>query len=634
MLRKISALLGACTAFLGAAPDSPVPAPLPIDAFIAEPEFRNPKLSPGGGSIAVVYRREFEDLVVLLDAATMQPRQGPTLNNLRLLNYWWKGEDTLLLLLEELNGLAYFRAFDLKTQKTAELRQLNRRASSIVNPLVSDPSHVLVTSATTTGYDLRRYDLVRDRAEMIEQNPGWVRHWFTSRAGEAIAGMGHVDDEWFMLVRDQPTSDWKRVGLGRGSQPSFRPWAVAPDQRRLLGYDYTTSDTARVVIRDPVTGDQEVIFHSPEVDPSYNLVWGDDETHVRAVAYETDQPRFHYLAATDAQLAAAIDRSLPHTINSIVSTSADESRLLIEATSDVVPELYFLLDRKNGRMQPLGGARSGLVLDRLARSRFFTFQARDGQKLSGRILLPEVAAGKPALIVSAGYDLNQRTNAGYQPFMQLWASRGYAVLEVNHRGVDGFGQAFAKAGEMKVATTMADDLVDGARHAIAAGWVDSRRVALVGQANGGVLALHTLVRHQDLFGAWINLATPLDNEALDVNELAFGLHDTSAGRLQAKDYFRLKRYQRELDPSRQLGKVRVPSFHYFTRKMNDRFGSKVEATMKRSGVECVILVTPKPTDARDTSVSDLDRRTREETRRVYAAMLEFLERALPSGATR
>lgn len=632
MLRRITALLSACATLVCVAVGTSAPAPLPVDAFIAEPEFRNPKLSPNGASIALVYRQDFKEVVMLLDTATMQPRLGPTLSNLRVLNFWWKGDDTLLLLLEELNGQTYFRAFNLTTQTTSELRQLNRRATSIVNPLVGDPTHVLVASATSTGNDLRRYDLARDKAEVIEKNPGWVLHWFTNRAGEAIAGLGQVEDEWFMLVREKPTADWKRVALGRGSQPSFRPWAVAADQRRLLGYDYVTSDTARVVARDPITGAEDVIFHSPEIDPSYNLVWGDDETRVRAIAYETDKPRFHYLAEADAQLAAAIDRSLPQTVNNIISTSADESRLLIEATSDVVPELYFLLDRKSGRMQSLGGARSGLVLNRLARSRFFTFQARDGQKLSGRIILPEASAGKPGLIVSAGYDLTQRANAGYQPFMQLWASRGFAVLEVNHRGVEGFGQAFAKAGEMKVATTMADDLADAAHHAIAEGWVDARRVAIVGQGNGGVLALHTLVRHQELFGAWINLATPMDNGALDVDDLAFGLHDTSAGRLRAKDYFRLKRYQRELDPSLQLGKVRVPSFHYFTRNMNERSGAKVEKTMKHAGAECVILVTPKPPEKADQTMADFDRRTHEETRRVYSAMLDFLQRTLPARA--
>lgn len=629
MFRRITALLGACTALVCAATSSPVPTPLPIDAFIAEPEFRNPKLSPSGASIALIYRREFNDLVVLLDTVTMQPRQGPTLGNLRVLNYWWKGDDTLLLLLEDVIGQAFFRAFNLTTQKTSALRQLNRRASTIVNPLVSDPTHVLIASATTTGNDLRRYDLVHDKAEVMEKNPGWVLHWFTNRAGEAVAGLGQVDDEWFMLVRGQPGADWKRVGLGRGSQPGFRPWAVSVDQRRLLGYDYTTADTARVVARDPITGAEEKLFHSPEVDPSYNVAWGDDETYVRAIAYETDKPRFHYLVDADAQLAAAIDRSLPNTVNSIVSTSADESRLLIEATSDVVPEMYFLLDRKSGRMRSLGGARSGLVLDRLARSRFFTFQARDGQKLSGRIILPDALAGQPGLIVSAGYDLTQRATAVYQPFMQLWASRGYAVLEVNHRGIEGFGQAFAKAGEMKITTTMADDLADAVRHAIAEGWVDSHRVAIVGQGNGGVLALHTLVRHQDLFGAWINLATPMDNGALAVDDLVFGLHDTSAGRLRSKDYFRLQRYQRELDPSLQLEKVRVPSFHYFTRRMHERSGAKVEKAMKKAGLKCVVLVASKPPDENDPTVANVDRRNHEETRRVYAAMLEFLQRDLP-----
>lgn len=626
MTLRILTLIATCLVLAAASAAEP----LPIDAFIAAPEFRNPKLSPDGGTIALIYRQDFKDLVVLLDTATMQPRQGPTLSNLRVINFWWKGDETLLLLLEEVTGEAYFRAFNLKTQKTSELRQLNRRATRIVNPLVNDPTHVLVSSATSTGNDLRRYDLVHDKAEVIEKNPGWVLEWFTNRAGEAIAGLGRSSDEWFLLVRDRNGADWKRVELGRRSRPDFRPWAVAPDQRRLLGYDYATADTARVVARDPVTGTEEEIFHSREVDPSFNLVWGDDETRVRAIAYETDKPRFHYLDASDAQLAAAIDRSLPSTVNNIVSTSADESRLLIEASSDVVPELYFLFDRKAGRLRPLGGARSGLVLDRLAPSRFFNFRASDGQTLSGRIILPEVASGKPGLIVSAGYDLTQRANSVYQPFMQLWASRGYAVLEINHRGVDGFGQAFAKAGEMKIATTMADDLADAARHAIAQGWVDAGRVAIVGQSTGGVLALHTLVRHPDLFAAWISFATPMDNEAVDVNELAFGLHDTSVNRLRAKDSFRLERYQREIDPALQLGKVQVPSFHYFNRTPNERSASKVENAMKKSGVACTILVTPKPpSEKNDPTVDDVDRRTHEETRRVYAAMLEFLQRHLP-----
>lgn len=603
--------------------------PLPVDAFIAAPEFRQPKLSPSGDTIALIYRQDFKDLVVLLDAATLQPRQGPTLSNLRVLNYWWKGDDTLLLLVEEVTGTAYFRAFNLKTQKTSELRQLNRRATSIVNPLAADPTHILVASATSTGHDLRRYDLVRDKAEVIEKNPGWVQQWFTNRAGEAIAGLGYVSDEWFMLVRDKPGADWKRVALGRRSQPDFRPWAVAPDQHRLLGYDYAATDTARVVARDPITGAQEEIFHSSEVDPSFNLVWGDDETRVRAIVYETDKPRFHYLEAADAQLAAAIDRSLPHTVNSIVSTSADESRLLIEATSDVVPELYFLLDRKAGQLRSLGGARTGLVLDRLARTRFFTFKASDGQMLSGRIVLPTVTNGQPGLIVSAGYDLTQRSNAVYQPFMQLWASRGYAVLEVNHRGVDGFGQAFAKAGEMKIATTMADDLADATRHAIAQGWGDPHRVAIIGQSAGGVLAVHTLVRHPDLFGAWISLGVPMDREAMGVDELAFGLHDTSNGRLRAKDVFRFDRYQREIDPSLQLGKVRVPSFHYFNRNLDERSRPKVEKALKNVGFDCTILVAPPPSTKDDPTVDSVDRRTHEETRRVYTAMLEFLQRHLP-----
>lgn len=608
--------------------------PPPVSAFISAPDFRNPKLSPNGDTLAVVFRRDFADMVVLLDTATLQPRPGPSISNLRILNYWWKGNDTLLLLLEEVTGESYFRAFNLQTNQTSELRQLNRRAAQIVNPLVSDPDHVLVASATPTGSDLRRYDLVKDKMEVLEKNPGWVFRWLTDRAGQAVAGFGRLDDQWFMLVREKPGADWKRIDLGKRSSPDFWPMAVAPDQHRLIGYDYLTADTARAIYRDPLTGAEEELFHSPEVDPSFNLVWGDDETRVRAIAYETDSPRFHYLEPGDAKLAAEIDRALPNTTNSIVSTSADESRMLIQASSDIVPELYFLLDRKANRLQALGGARDGIVPERLVRSRYITFSARDGQKLSGRIILPSVSAGKPPLIVSAGATLNRRSTLVYQPFMQLLATRGYAVLEVNHRGVQGFGQSFAKAGEMKIATTMSDDLADAVRHVIGQGWVDPKRVAILGQDEGGVLALHALVRNQELYSAWINLETSMDLFAVNTESLAFGLHETSNGELKASELFKLRRYRRDLDPSLQLGFVKVPSFHYYSHSEHERSGYKVSKALKKTNVPFTVVVRALNKEKGDPTVMSIDRFNYQETLRAYTKLIEFLQERLPAGASR
>lgn len=602
--------------------------PIPIEAFLADAEFRNPKLSPAGASLALIMRRDFADALVLLNADTLQPTPGPTLTNLRLVNYWWKGETKLLLLVQEATNYAYFVTFDLTTSKSKEIRAINRRPSWVVNPLAADPENVLLGSETSTGIELRKANLLSEKVTVTEKNPGWVQRWLTGRNGDAVAGLGREGGAWFMLVREKPGSDWRRVELGNRSVPDFWPLAVAADQRRIIGYDYRTADTARVVARDSQTGAEELLFHHPEVDADSNIVWGDDETRVRAIAYETDRPRFHYLDINDGELALQIDRALPGTVNSIISTSADESKLLIHAASDVVPERFHLLNRRTGRLTPLGGARGALNNVQLAPSRHLQFTARDGQALTGRIILPESGPRKPGLIVSAGADLTSRARKTYQPFMQLLASRGYAVLEVNHRGVDGFGQSFAKAGEMKIATTMGDDLADGARHVIAQGWVDPTRVVMLGQNDGGVLALHTLVRYPELFRAWINLETPLDADAVGAERLAFGIRETGAGgsSLRATDEFRLRRYGREIDPSAQLEKVRVPSFHYYGRYLHDRSGRRAEKTLKGLKQPYDYLIQVEFPRKTEMTTQEIDRFSFQETLRIYTRMVQFLER--------
>lgn len=605
-------------------------APLPVEAFTAPPEFRNPKLSPDGRTLALSGTRDYDNFVALLDLETMQVTPGATFSNLRVANYWWKGNDWMLFLVEEANGDSYFRSMDLKTKKVQALHSFNNRGGIVVNPLVEDPEHALVSNFTSTGVNLRKVNVRTGKISPVEDNPGFVLRWLTDRAGRPVVALGRLDEEWFMLWRPSPEADWQKTNLGHRLRPDFWPMAVYHDQRRILGWDSNTSDTARVVVRDPATGIDEPVFHSAEVDPSYNIVWGDDETRVRAIAYETDRPRFHYLDPADAQLAAAIDATLKDSTNSIVTTSADESRLVIESISDRSPEHYFLFDRKSGRLVSLGFSRGDLAKVAFGGSHYFKFAARDGLQLSARIFLPDGRPGPHPLIVFCGANYNDRALRSFYPLYMLLTSRGYAVMAVNQRGVDGFGQKLAAAGEKAIDTAMADDIAAAVDAAAKHGWAAMPRVALFGDSAGGVLAIYTLARHPEKFSAWINFNTPLRRGSLKWWDLSFGL---TANRGRFVSFARekaLEDYLWTLAPLKVVPKFKVPSFHFYASDaMIDLEGGKLKKLLGTTGAPLNFVVGLESRKWEDT-VEKLDRQRVEETSRIFRELLAFLEQHFPA----
>jgi dipeptidyl aminopeptidase/acylaminoacyl peptidase len=82
-----------------------------------------------------------------------------------------------------------------------------------------------------------------------------------------------------------------------------------------------------------------------------------------------------------------------------------------------------------------------------------------------------------------------RDEPGFDWWAQAMASRGYAVLQVNYRGSDGFGPDFLQAGFGEWGRKMETDLSDGVRYLVSEGTVDPKRVCIAGASYGGYAAL-------------------------------------------------------------------------------------------------------------------------------------------------
>ena len=151
---------------------------------------------------------------------------------------------------------------------------------------------------------------------------------------------------------------------------------------------------------------------------------------------------------------------------------------------------YALVDLATRKAQWLGARYQNVLPEDVAASQPVRFKAGDGLDLGGYLTLPRGRDPKnlPLVVLAHGGPASRDT-PGLDWWAQAIASRGYAVLQVNFRGSDGFGWAFTQAGFGEWGRKMQTDLSDGVRHLAGQGVVDPKRVCIVGASYGGYAAL-------------------------------------------------------------------------------------------------------------------------------------------------
>ena len=90
-----------------------------------------------------------------------------------------------------------------------------------------------------------------------------------------------------------------------------------------------------------------------------------------------------------------------------------------------------------------------------------------------------------------------RSGTGFDPKLQYWTSRGFALVDVNYRGSSGYGRAYRDALKTKWGIYDTDDCIAAARYLKAAGLVDPDRVVIRGGSAGGYTTINALTFHDE-----------------------------------------------------------------------------------------------------------------------------------------
>ena len=186
------------------------------------------------------------------------------------------------------------------------------------------------------------------------------------------------------------------------------------------------------------------------------------------------------------------------------------------------PSTYVLYNTQTGELNRIGEAFPGIDAARMGRQQPVRYTARDGRGIPGLLTLPP-GGGKnlPLVVLVHGGPYMRGSSWGWNPESQFLASRGYAVLEPEFRGSQGYGQAHYRAGWKQWGMAMQDDIADGARWAVAQGHADPKRICIAGASYGGYATLMGLAKDGDLYRCGISWAGVTDIDLLYGGQWSF-----------------------------------------------------------------------------------------------------------------
>jgi len=187
-----------------------------------------------------------------------------------------------------------------------------------------------------------------------------------------------------------------------------------------------------------------------------------------------------------------------------VDVSLNHQRFVLGTTSPTDPGSFWYYDAA-GSLSLLGHTKPWLN-GRLAPMSVRKIKSRDGLDLTTYLTLPAGGPGPYPLVVMPHGGPELRDSYDFDTFVQAFASRGWAVLQVNFRGSGGYGRAFAEAGRKRWGVEMQNDVEDALAATLASGKIDPVRVAICGGSYGGYAALMGAVKTPDAYRAVVSIA--------------------------------------------------------------------------------------------------------------------------------
>lgn len=430
--------------------------------------------------------------------------------------YGWVNNERLIFLKDKGGDENYHLfAVDLDGSELMELTPFDGVRAQIVNSLKDDKDHMIISMNKTNPQVFDPYKINVNTGEMVQ---------LYENDDPANPVMGYNFDKdgnlrSFTKLRDGVFTDMY-YETEPGNYELIKPldWK---DTFAILGFDYSSedphdafmisnleSDKAEIIRYDLKAGKVlEKVFSNPDYDAGGMSRSRKRDYEIDYFAYEGEKRVVVPVSDTYKQWHERITKEFPGYQYNIADVTDEEDKLLVLIQSDKRYGTYYSYDVASDAFSLMYDLMPQLKEEDMAEMRPITFTSRDGKTIHGYITLPKAALdGKavPVIVNPHGGPQGIRDSWGFNPEAQLFASRGYATLQVNFRISGGYGREFLESGFNEIGRKAMDDVEDGLLYVAEQGWVDKDKAAIYGGSHGGYAVLRGLTKTPDLYACGVD----------------------------------------------------------------------------------------------------------------------------------
>lgn len=513
LLRATAALSLVMAAFPGGA-RAEAPPLIPREVLFGNPEKTMALISPDGQQLAYLAPDQRGVLQVWVQTLGKADDRVVTREKTRgIWEFHWAYDGTLLYAQDQ-DGDENDHLFgvDLRSGTVRDLTPFQgvRARLLALDPKQPDLALVELNVRTRDAFDVYRVSLKNGALDLDTENPGdvggfsgWIAdHSLAVRAAISVTPEGGTE----IRVRPGPKGPWKSW-LKVGPEERVNVNAFSPDGKGLYLTSSIGADTARLVERNLATG-AETVLAADERSDLNQLFIHPTRHHVQAVSFNPAREEWKVLDPSVKADFEALSKLSSGDL-SIRSRDLADGRWIVSFNRDDGSWQFYAWDRKAQKATFLFVTRPRLEGLTLARMQPVIIEARDGLKLRSYLSLPPglPASGLPMVLWVHGGPWS-RDSWGFNSVVQWMANRGYAVLQVNFRGSEGFGKKYLHAGDREWGRKMQDDLTDAVGWAVKQGYADPKRVAIAGASYGGYAALAGATFTPDLYRCSVDMFGP------------------------------------------------------------------------------------------------------------------------------
>lgn len=499
------------------------PAPKPEDWAKAE-NIRNVCLSPNGRKIAYLQEKGGVKFIIEHDLDTKQS-QTFNIGVAKVSSLSWIDDSHLSVAtfatgkMERFAGgrqtFTIVSVYNIATPAIntlfADLPGFESFVTGNVNVINYKGKAQITASSYKTGFEddahyLYRFNLDGSGASVMDRGTVGTRSWIMTPQGDLVARTIYSDKSKTYSI-EYNTGGWMEIyslkcdidrpyvaGLGRDGKALvvFMPtddgegmyYEMAPDGK--LSAPLVKSAVNETPTFDPIT------------------------FRLNGIRTYDGWSHYNYFAPVDQDIVKKTEKAMEGYRFVIIERGINPLQVIVYSEGSDDAGTYYYIDFRTGEVVTIGYAYPDIPVEWITSKSKITYKAADGTQIEAYLTLPPNREAKNLpLVVHPHGGPQARDGLGFDSEVQAYASRGYAVLQPNFRGSEGYGIKFTEAGYGQWGRKMQTDLSDGVRYLASQSIIDLKRVCISGASYGGYAAL-----------AGATLDTGVYNCAVDVSGIS------------------------------------------------------------------------------------------------------------------